>query len=188
VYALGALALALLRTEQLDAARDMADRCASWIDKGSTPVFYNLFAYAAVAEVHFSLWQVAPIAQRPSSWATFRRSVGRLLSIGRAIPIAAPRAALWAGVLAFHAGTGLGSRAGARRAARRLRNCIARARRLQMPYDEALGLAALGEYNLAGAGQSSRALEAAAEMFERAGASHDLARVQRWLARSPHRA
>jgi serine/threonine protein kinase/tetratricopeptide (TPR) repeat protein len=188
VFTLGALALGLLRTGQLEAARDVADRCAGWIDKGSTPVFYNVFAYAAVAEVYFSLWQAAPIAKQPSLLAAFRRSVGRLRSIGRAIPIAAPRAAFWSGVLALHAETGQRSGAHARRAERQLRSCIVRARRLQMPYDEALGLAALGEYGLAGPVQSSHALETAFRMFERAGASHDLARVQRLLTRSPPRA
>jgi hypothetical protein len=175
VYALGPLALALLRSDDLRGARDAADRCAEWIDKGSAPIFYNVFAYAAVVEVYFALWRRAAGNERAFLLAAARRAVRRLGSIARAMPIAAPRAQLWRGLEAIHCG------AGARRARRFFQASLERAERLDMSYDQGLALAALGQHASQDGAQARRALEAAAAIFQRIGATHDLDGVERLL-------
>jgi serine/threonine protein kinase len=175
VYALGPLALSLLRSGDLTRARAIADRCAEWIEKGNAPIFYNVFAYAAVAEVYFELWKRAPDQERAALLSAGRTAVRRLGSIARAMPIAAPRAELWRGMERLYNG------AKTHRAARCFLKSAERADRLGMPYDRALALAALGEHASATAADARERLAEAASLFRSAGAIYDLGRVERLL-------
>ena len=55
IFALGPVMLARLRSGDLAGARTAADQCRDWIAKGDAPVFYNIYAHAALAEVYLAL-------------------------------------------------------------------------------------------------------------------------------------
>jgi hypothetical protein len=67
------------------------------------------------------------------------------------------------------------------RALKLLRQSAKRARELEMPYDEALALAAIGEH-ATDAGEKARLLDDAAGILARIGAKYDLDRVERLRA------
>jgi hypothetical protein len=171
IYTLGPLALAYLRTGDRAAARAAADRCAEWMRKGSAPVFYNIFAYAAVAEVYLALSAETddPGARRKLGDHA-RRAVRRLRLTGRAMAIAAPRAYLWRGILAARLdGRPL-------QAQRLFNDSLLRARRLGLAHDEAMALAALGE-TATDRAEGRLQLAEAARIFRRLGARANLARI-----------
>jgi serine/threonine protein kinase/tetratricopeptide (TPR) repeat protein len=176
IYALGPLALSHLRAGDLAAALEAADRCAGWMKKGSAPVFYNINAYAAVAEVYFAVREASrdPLERRRLA-ARARAAVKRLVLVGYAMPIAAPRAFFWRGIEAL--------RLRQRRdlALRWFRQSLERARRLEMAYDEGMALAMLGEHG-PDPGENARLLGEAGEILERIGASRERARVAALLA------
>jgi hypothetical protein len=89
------------------------------------------------------------------------------------MPVAAPRAFLWRGIAALRLD---GKRD---RAARLFRESLAIARRLDMPYDEAMALAALGEHTAKTTDEAQRYIADAALIFRRIGAFYDLERVER---------
>ncbi|MEO5769709.1 MAG: AAA family ATPase, partial [Polyangia bacterium] len=175
IYALGPLALAQLRAGDPEGARRSADLCVDWMTKGSAPVFYNINAYAAVVEVYLSLVERAPdAAARRELVGRARRAVKRLAGVGRVMPVASPRACYWRGVAAVRLG-------GQGQTARRwFRKGMARARALEMAYDEALALAALGEWG-ADVVDNQRILRQALKTFEELGAGYDKARVEALL-------
>jgi serine/threonine protein kinase len=176
IYTLGPLALAHLRSGNPQEARAAADQWAEWVARGSAPTFYNVFAYSAAAEVYLALWREArDEAERRPLGAALRRAVRHLRANGRGMAIAAPRAWLWRGIAAAHLD---GQRS---RALRFFRESLERARRLQMPHDEAMALAALGEH-AADAAERRAKLDEATAIFARLGASHDLWRVERLRA------
>jgi serine/threonine protein kinase len=178
IYTLGPLALAHLRSGDARAARAAADRCAEWLGKGSAPVFYNIFAYGAVAEVYLALWADAtnPGSRRQLA-EKVRQAVKRLRLTGRAMAIAAPRAFLWRGIIAAT----LDARP--LRARRLFNESLSRARRFGMTYDEAMALAAIGEHS-ADRAEADRHLAEAASLFRQIGAVRDLARVEALAARA----
>jgi len=172
IYALGPLALAHLRLGDHAAARLAADRCDEWMRKGSAPVFYNIFAYGAVAEVYLALWaESTDSGARRKLGDLVRRAVKRLKLHGRAMAVAAPRAYLWRGIVAVRLDSD------PHKAERLFHDSIARARLLGLVYDEAMALAALGEHAADAAERGLHRAEAA-RVFARIGACHDLARVE----------
>lgn len=178
-YTLGPLALALLELGDLRGARDAADRCAAWARKGSAPVFYNVFAYAAVAEVYVALWQRAEdAASRRELADQAARAVGRLRLAGYAMAVASPRAFLWRGLEALRI------KGKAARAKLLFEESLARARRLGMAHDEGLALAALGEAATDAAEREAH-LAAAVAIFERIGAARDRERALALTRRQP---
>jgi serine/threonine protein kinase/predicted ATPase len=170
IYTLGPLALATLRAGDALAARTAADLGASWAAKGSAPIFYNVYALAAIAEVYLALWAASAGPERTKLEQASRRAVKRLQLLGRSISIAAPRAFLWRGIAAAKL-----DRKPAR-AARLIKKSIEAARRLSMPYDEAMALATMGEQTTERADRD-RLLDEAARILERIGATHDLAHL-----------
>jgi hypothetical protein len=178
-YTLGPLALARLELGDFAGAREAADRCAEWTRKGSAPVFYNVFAYAAVAEVYVTLWQRAdegPARRELADLAS--RAVGRLRLAGYAMAVASPRAFLWRGLEALRI------KRKQARAKRLLEESLARARRLGMAHDEGMALAALGEAATDRAEREGH-LSVAIGIFERIGALRDLERAQALRRSSP---
>jgi serine/threonine protein kinase len=170
-YTLGPLALALLDLGDLRGAREAADRGAAWARKGSAPVFYNVFAYAAVAEVYVALWQRAEDAATRRELADLAaRAVGRLRLAGYAMAVASPRAFLWRGLEALRI------KGKAARAKLLLEESLKRARRLGMAHDEGLALAALGEAATVAADREGH-VAAALAIFERIGAVRERERL-----------
>jgi hypothetical protein len=176
IFATGPLAIAQLRLGDRPAAREAADLCAEWAAKGSAPVLYTIIGLAATAEVYLALAESSadPVERKTLAQAA-RRAVKRLHAAGRAIRVAAPRAAFWRGMMALKLD---GQRA---RALKLLRQSAKRARELEMPYDEALALAAIGEH-ATDAGEKARLLDDAAGILARIGAKYDLDRVERLRA------
>jgi serine/threonine protein kinase/tetratricopeptide (TPR) repeat protein len=173
VYTLGPLMLARLNSGDLTGARDAADRCAGWIAKMSAPVFYNVFAHAAVAEVYISLY--ARGGDRAVARAA-HKAVRQLAAIARPMKVAAPRAALWRGMERLIV---KGDRKGA---ARYFQESLHRARQLRMPYDQGVALAALGEHAGLSPDETTTRLTEAASILRGIGALHDLNRVEGRLA------
>jgi serine/threonine protein kinase/tetratricopeptide (TPR) repeat protein len=174
IFTLGSLALARLRAGDAAGARQAAERCAEWMSKGSTPVFYNAASYAALVEVYMALFQTAgDAADRRTLEGATRRALKRLGGLARAVAVAAPCALLWRGMAALH----LDGRRD--RACRLFQDSLERARALAMPYDEAMALAALGEHGRGDRDAAARHLAGAAAILERIGARHDLDRVRR---------
>jgi eukaryotic-like serine/threonine-protein kinase len=177
IYTLGSLALARLRTGDVAGARIAADQCMDWIAKGSAPIFYHVFSYGAVAEVYRELWaRAAAATDKQTLAASLRRSVKCLRANGRAMKIAGPRASLWRGFEAVLLDGAVD------RGLRLFRDSLARARRLAMPFDEGMALAALGEFGH-DAAEKQRALGDAADIFAKLGAAHESERVARFRGR-----
>jgi serine/threonine protein kinase len=171
IYALGPLALAHLRSGDWANARDAADRCAEWMRKGSAPVFYNVNAYSAACEVYFELHErMRDATERRRLADSARAAVKRLTLAARAMPIAGPRACYWRGLLALRL------QRNRERALRWFRQSLERARRLEMVYDQAMALAALGELGR-DAAENAKLLAEAARILEEIGATYDGARV-----------
>jgi hypothetical protein len=177
VYTLGPLALAKLHAGDWAGARETAERCAAWIARGSAPIFYNVFAYAAVIEVYLALSERAGESERVPLLRAALRSLGRLRSMSGAMPIASPRAELWTGLVALHRGK---SRARIRTS---FEQSAARAKALDMPFDRALALAALGEHAADDRDHARRSLESARALFESCGATANAERTQGLLER-----
>jgi len=176
IYALGALALAYLRSGDAQAAQDAARRCSAWDSKGTAPVFYNIFAYGAVAEVHFRLWTLSTNRQDKHDLEQLvRHAVKRIRAVSRVMVIASPRASLWQGIEAANVDGNV------KRARRHFQASLKRARSLSMAHDEGMALAALGEHAISPPDRA-RYLGEAAELFRRIGARHDLARVERLIS------
>jgi serine/threonine protein kinase len=172
IYALGALALAYLRTQDFARAREAADRCAAWIGKDTPIAYYNIEAYAWVAEVYFALLERATGSEERDLRVTVAKAVRQVRAIGRVMRAGAPRAELWTGVEALRLG------GDSRKAERHFRKSIAAAKGLHMAYDEALGLAALATHLPLSAGEAEDCRDQAKRTFSRLGAAYDLARLQ----------
>lgn len=175
IYTLGPLALAFLRSGDAAAARAAADQCSAWALKGSAPIFYNIWALAAISEVYLALWEASrDRVERDDLARASRRAVKRLRLAGSAMAVAAPQAYLWRGMEALK----LDRRPLA--ALRLFRESAKRANRLGMSYDEGRAFAALGEHALDPVARA-RELREAMTIFSRIGAAHDLASVKALL-------
>jgi hypothetical protein len=176
VYTLGPVMLARLRSGDLAGAREAADRCAGWIAKMSAPVFYNVFAHAALAEVYLTLHGHArDRAERSELARAARKAVRQLGAIARPMRVATPRAAMWRGMELLLV------RADRKGATRHFQDSLQRARQLRMPYDEGMALAALGEHAGLPRAEALRQLGEAAAIFRRIGVLYDLSRMDRLL-------
>ena len=174
VFALGPVMLARLRSGDTRGAREAADRCAEWIRKGNAPVFYNVFAYAALAETTLALRDQASDDGERAALTRAARSAGKQLrAMARAMPLAAPRALYWQAMEALRID---GKR---ERAARLLRKSAERARSLELAYDHAAALAALAEHGGVAKDEAPALAAVAADQFREMGARFDLERVER---------
>ena len=172
IYTLGPLALARLRSGDAAGARETADACIGWMDKGTIPIFYNIFAHGALAEVYLELWRDARDQTVKVALArAARQAVRHLTKIAGAITVAAPRARLMQGFEALYLD---GKR---ERALQRFRESLRQARAFAMPYDEALALAALGTHAGTGSEQGPAHLSEAERLLRELGATADLARL-----------
>lgn len=128
----GMLASALARAGDTTRARAVADATTGRIGKKSPPVFTIAEGFIGAADAYLELLRtdasVAPAA---------RTALANLARLAKLFPIAAPAAATLLGI--FHLRTNK-----PRRATRHLRRGLALAEKLQMPYDQAIAHAALG--------------------------------------------
>ncbi len=178
VYALGPVMLARLRAGDARGARDAADRCAEWLRKGSAPVFYNVFACAALVETTLALRdQAADDDERAALTRAARWAGKRLRAMARPMLIAAPRALYWQAMEALRID---GKR---ERATRLLRKSAERARALDLAYDQAAAAAALAEHGAVGKDEAQQLAAEAAEQFRGMGAVFDAERVERLRSR-----
>jgi len=133
----GLLARLALRRGDSAAAVAAAHRALDVIRESDPTIVYNLEAYAAPAEVFVTMWQrelrkAVPDAASAATWKTLADGACiQLRRFARIFRIAAPRYFLWRG-LSHH----LAGRPGPGR--RHLRRSTDIARRLEMPYEEAL--------------------------------------------------
>jgi serine/threonine protein kinase len=173
IFALGPVMLARLWTGDRDGAMAAASSCAEWIDKGTAPVFYNTFAYAALAEVYLQRFNEETDPARRKTFARLaRKAVKGLRKIAFPMAIATPRAALWRGMEAVLVS------GDAARATSLFEDCLARARALAMPYDEGLALAALAKHGSTDAATRAAREADAAAVFSRIGATSSLERLR----------
>jgi tetratricopeptide (TPR) repeat protein len=178
IYALGPLALARLRSGDAEGAREAADRCAEWIKGGSAPTFYNVFAYAALVEVYLTLWLESGDAGRRGLAGALRQAMKHLRAIARVFPMASPRLLYWSGMRALRVD---GER---EQAAQLFRESLDRARSLDMPYDEGMALAALGEHGGGPVEQRQRMLFEAQAVLRAIGAHGDARRAEAAASRA----
>jgi eukaryotic-like serine/threonine-protein kinase len=173
IYALGALALVYLRLGDSAKARQAADSCAEWIGKDTPIAYYNIEAYAWVAEVYFALLQERGGQQDEVNLRSAAvNAVRQVRAIGRTMPAAGPRAQLWRGFEALRL------RGNKTDAEKHFRRSVAAAQRLTMPYDEAVALTSMVENLPLSAVELQTARETAAKLFSGLGAKHDLARLE----------
>jgi tetratricopeptide (TPR) repeat protein len=129
----GMLASALARAGSVDRARAAADSTTALIGTKRTPVFTIAEGFIGAADAYLELWRRGDASVAPAT----RTAVANLARLARVFPIAAPAAATLTGVYHLRAGS-------RRRATRHLKRGLALAERLQMPYDQAVAHAALG--------------------------------------------
>lgn len=171
IYALGPLALARLRNGDSAGAREAADACSGWMRKGTIPIFYNIVSHACLAEVYFELWRRSTEpGERAALARSARFAVGQLSTIARAMAIARPRARLMQGFEAL-----LLDRK-PERARQRFRESLRQAKSLEMPFDQALALSALGKSSPAGGAEAPESREAR-RIFEELGVTAEPLRL-----------
>ncbi len=165
----GLLALTRWQTGDRTAALAAAAEAAGRIARTSPTLVYAMGGYAGVAFVYLAAWEAAG-----GRYSTHRRAAQRacaaLRGYARVFPIARPRAVLYSGEADWLAGRPAAARTAWARALRA-------ARRLRMPYEQALAHYALGRHAV---GRRRTAhLARAATLFATLGATADLERVNR---------
>jgi class 3 adenylate cyclase/tetratricopeptide (TPR) repeat protein len=163
----GVLALAQLRRQDQEQARRAAQRAASLIAQSRSAAAYILEGYAGVTEVYLDLWMAGdPTAARPA-----RQARAALRRFARAFPVARPRAWLYEGLAAHHAGR-------QRRALAAWHKSLKAAERLGMPYEQGRASYELGRHLPSGHPARQAHLSRACEIFADIGASYELTRAQ----------
>jgi tetratricopeptide (TPR) repeat protein len=172
ILAYGLLALAYLRRQDEEHARLAAQRAASLIAQSQPVAIHILEGYAAVAEVHLSLWAAGDhTAVRPA-----RQACAALRRFARPFPFARPRAWLCRGQAAYLTGQ-------RRRALAAWRKSLATAERLAMPYEQGRAHYELGRHLPAGHPARQSHLSRACKIFADIGASYELAHAQAAMGR-----
>jgi tetratricopeptide (TPR) repeat protein len=163
----GVLALAYLRRQDQEQARQAAHRAASLIAQSRPTAAYTLEGYAGVTEVYLNLWMAGdPTAARPAGKA--RAALRRL---ARTFPTARPRAWLYEGLAAHHAGH-------QRRALAAWHKSLKAAERLAMPYEQGRAHYELGRHLPPGHPARQAHLHRACQLFADIGASYELTHAQ----------
>jgi serine/threonine protein kinase/tetratricopeptide (TPR) repeat protein len=174
-------ALTSLALGEHAAARIAADRAAAAL--WSLPPVMNMLIphLASLCEVYLSLWARAEAggdrgapgdpADLKSLRQAARSACGALHRFVRVFPIVAPIAGVHEGRLAWLSGH-------EKAATRRWQRALVAARRLSMPYEEALAALALGEHGVAEASGRRRHAVQARDLFAELGATPDRERAQ----------
>ncbi len=174
VRAHAALALIYWARGEPDLARQSAAQTAHILSQVSLNRAPNLDAVLAVGEIALARWEAAAPA-RPPDHAAFAHEVDQacaaLRAFTRVFPIGQPYLAYFEGRAAWL----LGRPRDARRAGR---TALAAARRLAMPYEEALIHCQMARHRRPGDPARAAHLSHAAALFRRLGAAPDLARVE----------
>ncbi len=163
----GLLALTLWQTGDHSAALVAAGEAAVRIARTSPTLVYAMGGYAGAAAVYLAAWEAD--GQHSPQRRAAQQACAALRGYARVFPIARPRAALYSGQAAWLAGRPAAARTAWGHALRA-------ARRLGMPYEQALAHAALGHH--ATGPRRAAHLARAAALFRGLGATADLARVQ----------
>jgi tetratricopeptide (TPR) repeat protein len=176
----GLLALSRLRTDDLPAAYEAADR-ALWHIRSMRPIAYWLQpALAAVAEVFLTLREQAwgPDSEvRLSLPRRGRQALAGVRSFARHVPVGRPAALLWEGLAAWLDGHEI-------RARRRWQRCIELSEQMGTPYERARAHLELGRHmSLQEEGRSYH-LSLASDQFDRLGSRSEWTRAQAEITRS----
>jgi hypothetical protein len=171
--ALGAHAVAALRTGDPATAWSSASRAAALLGASSPVAYWVIEAIARTGEALFAL-----IEKNASSYSHRRLVLERAETVvrvarqfARLFPFGRPTALLAAGSLAWLRGR-------RRRARARWRAALATATRLQMPYEAACAHTELGRHLPTDAPARREHLSKAAALFEQIGSTWDLTRVR----------
>jgi tetratricopeptide (TPR) repeat protein len=168
----GMLALAHLRRHDQEQARLAAQRAASLIAESRPAAAYLLEGHAGVTEVYLNLWIAGDhAAARPA-----RQARAAMRRFARTFPTARPRAWLYQGLAAHHAGRH-------RRALAAWHRSLKAAERLAMPYEQGRAHYELGRHLPPGHPARRAHLSRACEVFAEVGASYELAHARAALSR-----
>jgi DNA-binding SARP family transcriptional activator len=174
ITANGLLAVAHLRQEEYVLARQFADAAALQISNSSHTVFTNTEGYSAVVEAYLGLLELCG-DHEDGERKTLLRQTSRVLKAmqiqARGVPAGVSRYWLLLGL--YHWLTGA-----QHQAFKDWRNCLADARRLQMPYDQGRACYEIGWHLLPDHPQRQAYLKQACDLLEQLGAIYYLRQAQ----------
>jgi tetratricopeptide (TPR) repeat protein len=180
ISAFGMSALARLRAGDHAGAHDSADRALSYIVRTAPVAYWTQQGMAATAEVFLTLLETGGHDRFGSPILLMNRSVlacRRLRQFARRFPLGRPYAQLWSGLLASVRGR-------RRRAMHLWQRAIEVAERLHTPYERGRAHLEIGRHlGVEGNGRRRYHLDQAVDLFERLGATTDLARARAELER-----
>lgn len=167
------LAQAHLRQDQLDLARQEADRAMKLIAESDRPTFGGvLHGYIGVADVYLALWETQAAgsieAQLPG---LARQACKNLHSFARIFPIGKPGAFLYQGLYDWLSGK-------PKKAHKAWQKSLGHARALEMPFDEGLAHYEIARHLPPDDAARQAHLEQATTIFTELGTGYDLERAK----------
>jgi class 3 adenylate cyclase/tetratricopeptide (TPR) repeat protein len=170
IWVYGVLAVARLRAQQPDLARQAATAAQALIDESMPDAFYALEGYSGVAEAGVMLWN-----PETESGKAARKSLKGIKQFANFFPVGKPRALLWEGVYHCRRGRPV-------KGLKLWRKGLSLARELALRYEEGLICWQIAT-NLPGDDPARLDyLRRAAELFADLGASRNAALVRQTLA------
>jgi tetratricopeptide (TPR) repeat protein len=179
IWAFGMSALGRLRTGDEAGAYDAADRALSYIVRAAPVAYWTQQGMAATAEVFLTLLETRPNAESaPQLMKRAEVACRKLRQFARHFPLGRPHSYLWSGLLEW-----LWRRP--HRALRLWQRAIDTAEALRTPYERGRAHLEIGRHLGVEASERRYHLHHAAELFEKLGATVDLARARAELERGP---
>jgi class 3 adenylate cyclase/tetratricopeptide (TPR) repeat protein len=163
----GVLALAHWRRQEEEQARWAAQRAAGLIAQSRPTAAYMLEGYAGVAEVYLDLWMAGDLTAASPA----QQALATLRRFARTFRTARPRAWLYEGLAAHHAGR-------ERHAVAAWSRSLKAAERLAMPYEQGRAHYELGRHLPRDLPGRQAHLSRAGALFAEIGAAYELRRVQ----------
>jgi tetratricopeptide (TPR) repeat protein len=173
INAYGIRALAHTRRGERALALQTIEQAVRLIEQSSPSAYYGLTGYGAAAEVTLTLLEAsdAGSVEREELQRLADQACMALRNFARLFPIGQPQAWLWKGLRDWLAGK-------PSRAHAAWQKSLARAERLEMPYEEGLAHFEIGRHLPANDPRWRRHLLRADEIFSQLGAAHHQARVR----------
>ncbi|GIV98385.1 MAG: adenylate/guanylate cyclase domain-containing protein [Herpetosiphonaceae bacterium] len=161
------LALAYVRQGRREEALAAASSALAKLSRMAPTSYLSLPSYAAVADVYLTLWEEAGPAADRALIACAGRACRELRRYTRVFPIGRPHMLLYHGLYSWQRGKH-------RRAQRLWNRALVAARRLAMPYDQALVHLTIARHLPAVSSARQTHLEQACTIFERLAATYPL--------------
>ncbi|MSP62261.1 MAG: hypothetical protein EXR72_18410 [Myxococcales bacterium] len=172
IWGHGMRALALLRAGDPVRARGEADRTLALVEEARPVAYWTQQSTAAMCEVYQLLLDatVEGSPERSELLTRLRRAAKGMRSFGGVFPFGGPAGLYWQGIYEAKAGK-------IARATARLRDCLASAERLAMPFEQGLAHRELGRILPGSDPERPRHAARAREILSGLGAVYDVARI-----------